>query len=170
MNDKRFRDGSEIARPTDEMMKKEEGSLVRVDRVPMRWGEMDALGHMNNVSYFRYFEQARISWFDSLKIDYSPDSEGPILGTITCKFVRPAIYPADLEITTYVGKAGRSSFMMFHEMVLAGDPATLYAEAWAAMVWIGIGDGRSRPLPDWIRKQLTPPTSPRPSPARGEGD
>ena len=47
------------------MMKKAEGRLVRVDRVPMRWGEMDALGHMNNVSYFRYFEQARISWFDS---------------------------------------------------------------------------------------------------------
>ncbi|HEV8260162.1 MAG TPA: thioesterase family protein, partial [Burkholderiales bacterium] len=34
---------------------------------------MDALGHMNNASYFRYFEQARISWFDSLKIGYSPD-------------------------------------------------------------------------------------------------
>jgi len=159
-----------MARPADEMMKKEEGRLVRVDRVPMRWGEMDALGHMDNVSYFRYFEQARISWFDSLKIDYSPDSEGPILGTITCKFISPAIYPADLEITTYVGKPGGSSFKMFHEMYLAGDPARLYAEAGAVMVWIGIGDGKSRPLPDWIRKQLTTPTSPRPSPARGEGD
>ena len=42
-------------------LKKEQGRLVRVDRVPMRWGEMDALGHMNNVCYFRYFEQARIS-------------------------------------------------------------------------------------------------------------
>lgn len=38
--------------------------LVRTDRIPMRWGEMDALGHMNNAVYFRYFEQARISWFD----------------------------------------------------------------------------------------------------------
>src|SRR5262249_44704242 len=62
------------------MMKKEEGRLVRTDRVPMRWGEMDALGHMNNVSYFRFFEQARISWFESLGIDYSAGTEGPILG------------------------------------------------------------------------------------------
>ena len=46
--------------PGQTTMKKEEGRLVRVDRVPMRWGEMDALSHMNNVSYFRYFEQARI--------------------------------------------------------------------------------------------------------------
>ena len=158
-NDKRFRTSTEIARLTDEIMKKEEGCLVRVDRVPMRWGEMDALGHMNNVSYFRYFEQARISWFDSLKIDYSPESEGPILGTINCKFIRPAIYPADLEITTYVGNPGRSSFMMFHEMVLASDPATLYAEAWTVMVWIGIGDGKSRPLPDWMLAHLIPTSS-----------
>ena len=47
--------------------------------------------------------------------------------------------------------------MMFHEMYLAGEPASLYAEAGAAMVWIGVGDGKSRPLPDWIRKQVTNP-------------
>lgn len=53
--------------------------------------------------------------------------------------------------------------MMFHEMYLAGDPDTLYAEAGAVMVWIGIGDGKSRPLPDWITKQLTDsPTTEKP--------
>src|SRR4026208_790458 len=96
-NDKRFSHSPEIARLTDETMKKEDGKLVRVDRVPMRWGEMDALGHMNNVSYFRYFEQARISWFDSLTIDYRPGSEGPILGTMSCKYITPAVYPVDIE-------------------------------------------------------------------------
>jgi len=136
-------------------MKKEEGRLVRTDRVPMRWGEMDALGHMNNVSYFRYFEQARISWFDGLKIDYSPGSEGPILGTLSCRYVRPAVYPAEIEVTTYVGKAGRSSFGMFHEMYLAGDPAVLFAQAEAVMVWIDISTGKSRPLPDWMREHVT---------------
>ena len=78
----------------------EKRKLVRTDRLSMRWGEMDALGHMNNVAYFRYFEQARISWFDSLEIDYRPGSEGPILGTISCKYLRPAIYPLELEVTT----------------------------------------------------------------------
>jgi acyl-CoA thioester hydrolase len=136
------------------MMKKEEGRLVRTDRVPMRWGEMDALGHMNNVSYFRYLEQARISWFDSLGIGYRPGSEGPILGTLSCKYVKPAIYPVDIEVTTYVGKAGRSSFMMAHEMYRAGEPAELYAEAEAVMVWIDISQGKSRPLPEWMRKHL----------------
>ena len=135
-------------------MKKEEGRLVRTDRVPMRWGEMDALGHMNNVSYFRYFEQARISWFDTLRIDYRPGSEGPILGTLSCRYIRPAVYPAEIEVTTYVGKAGRSSFAMCHDMYLAGEPGMLFAQAQAVMVWIDISDGKSRPLPDWMRREL----------------
>jgi acyl-CoA thioester hydrolase len=135
---------------------KPEHRLMRTDRMPMRWGEMDALGHMNNVSYFRYFEQARISWFDSLKIDYRPGLEGPILGTISCKFLKPAVYPVELEVTTYAGKPGRASFVMWHELYRAGDPQERYAEAHAAMVWIDIADGRSRPLPDWMRAVLQP--------------
>ncbi|HVY04808.1 MAG TPA: thioesterase family protein [Burkholderiales bacterium] len=137
------------------MMKKQDGRLVRTDRVPMRWGEMDALGHMNNVSYFRFFEQARISWFESLSIDYSKGSEGPILGTLNCKYIKPAIYPVDIEVTTYVGKPGRSSFMMCHEMYRAGEPDELFAEAYAVMVWIDLADGKSRAIPDFLREQLT---------------
>lgn len=52
--------------------------------------------------------------------------------------------------------------MMFHEMYLAGNPATLYAEAGVAMVWIGIGDGKSRPLPEWMLAHLTPTSSTSP--------
>lgn len=129
---------------------------VRTDRMAMRWGEMDALAHMNNVSYFRYFEQARISWFDSLKIDYRPGHEGPILGSISCRFLKPAIYPVELEVTTYVGRPGRSSFAMWHELYRADLPAERYAECEAAMVWIDIADGRSRPLPGWVRQILQP--------------
>jgi acyl-CoA thioester hydrolase len=127
---------------------------VRTDRMAMRWGEMDALGHMNNVSYFRYFEQARISWFDDLRIEYQPGSEGPILGSISCRFLKPAVYPVEFEVTTYVGRPGRSSFSMWHELYRAGEPRERYADCEAGMVWIDIAEGRSRPLPEWVRKIL----------------
>ncbi|MFN0041176.1 MAG: acyl-CoA thioesterase [Burkholderiales bacterium] len=133
----------------------EQGRQVRIDRFPMRWGEMDALGHLNNVSYFRFFEQARISWFDLMRIDYRPTSEAPLLGTITCRFVKPAVYPVDFEVTTWVGKPGRSSFGMWHRMTRADDPSVIFAEADAVMVWIAMADGKSRPLPDWVRSELT---------------
>jgi acyl-CoA thioester hydrolase len=73
---------------------------------------------------------------------------------MSCKYVKPAVYPVEIEVTTYVGKTGRSSFMMFHEMYRAGDPATLYAEAQAVMVWIDIAQGKSRPLPDWMLREI----------------
>jgi acyl-CoA thioester hydrolase len=133
-----------------------DGKLLRTDRMPMRWGEMDALGHMNNVSYFRYFEQARISWFDSLEIDYRPGAEGPILGTMTCKYLKPAVYPVEFGLTTYAGRPGRSSFRMWHELYDAANPQERFAEVEAVMVWIDIADGRSRPLPDWMRNLLQP--------------
>ena len=40
--------------------------LVHTMRMPIRWGDMDAMGHVNNTVYFRYIEQARISWLDEI--------------------------------------------------------------------------------------------------------
>ena len=53
----------------------EQRKLIRTDRMSMRWGEMDALGHMHNVSYLRYFEEVRIAWFKSLELEYTVVSE-----------------------------------------------------------------------------------------------
>ena len=130
------------------------GELVHVERMRMRWGDMDALGHMNNTVYFRYFEQARISWFDRIGADYKRLPEGPILGSITCRFLIPVVYPADLEVTLVAGPPGRSSFALFSDLRDADRPERLYAQAEATMVWIDLQDGRSRPLPDWVRALL----------------
>lgn len=34
--------------------------------MPIRWGDMDAMGHVNNTVYFQYLEQARIEWLRRL--------------------------------------------------------------------------------------------------------
>ena len=128
--------------------------LVSSDLMKMRWGEMDALGHMNNASYYRYFEEGRVSWFDKISIEYRPGGEGPILGTMTCKFLKPAIYPLDLELKTYVGNPGHSSFVMWQELHLHKKPKNKFAEAEAVMVWIDINEGKSVRIPDWLRKEI----------------
>ena len=131
-----------------------EGRLVHVENMRMRWGEMDALGHMNNTVYFRYFEQARISWFDALNVDYKEGSEGPILASINCRFRIPVIYPADLVISVYAGKSRNSSFALMNTITHEGEPSRVYATAEAVMVWISLSDGKSRPLPDWMKQHL----------------
>ena len=131
-----------------------EGKLVHIERMRMRWGEMDALGHMNNAVYFRYLEQARISWFDSIGAEYRRQSEGPILGSITCRFVLPVVYPANLEVTLVAGSARRSTFALHSLIRDQADPERIYARAEATMVWIDLKAGKSRPLPESIRELL----------------
>jgi acyl-CoA thioester hydrolase len=109
---------------------------------------------MNNTIYFRYLEQARISWFDSIGVDYRTQPEGPILGTISCRFIVPIVYPAELEVTVQAGAPRRSTFTLFSEIREAGDPARVYATAEAVMVWIDLAQGRSRTLPDSIKALL----------------
>ena len=132
-----------------------EGRLIHVQRMQMRWGDMDALGHMNNTVYFRYLEQARISWFDSIGADYRTLPEGPILGSIACRFILPAVYPADLEVTLLAGAPRRSTFPLYSEIRDAGPPGRVYARAEAVMVWIDLKEGKSRPLPDWVKAVIS---------------
>ncbi|MCX7839426.1 MAG: acyl-CoA thioesterase [Anaerolineae bacterium] len=70
-----------------------------VIEIPVAWGEMDALGHVNNIVYFRYFESGRIAYFRQIDFIASPDKEvGPILGSINCKFKYPITFPDTVSV------------------------------------------------------------------------
>ena len=120
----------------------------------MRWGEMDALGHMNNVSYFRYFEESRISWFNSFPLNYNSEGDGPILGTITCKFIKPAIYPVFFKVNTSISRLGNSTFTMWTDICDDSDETICFASAEAIMVWINIASGQAVRVPNWFRRMF----------------
>lgn len=63
--------------------------------IPVQWGEMDSFGHVNNTIYFRYFETARITYFERAGFTASMkrDGIGPILASTKCRFRSPVIYP-----------------------------------------------------------------------------
>src|SRR5688500_10766445 len=67
---------------------------------PVAWGEMDALQHVNNIVYFRYFESARIAYFEKLEFwDYMKQTGiGPILKSTNCNFKIPLNYPDTVSI------------------------------------------------------------------------
>ena len=56
--------------------------------VPLRWGDMDAMAHLNNVMYFRLMEEARIQWFQQFGFPTLPSGEAPILAHAACDFVK----------------------------------------------------------------------------------
>lgn len=130
--------------------------LLHVTLIPVRWGDMDVMGHVNNTVYFRYAEQSRIEWLESL--GYSLDAgreEAAVIVNASCTFLIPITYPATVEVRLYAGKPGRSSVPTYYEMRCVGDDA-LYAEGAAKIVWFDPSTGKSMPLPGSIRALVEP--------------
>ncbi|MDR0477769.1 MAG: acyl-CoA thioesterase [Desulfobulbaceae bacterium] len=133
----------------------EKKKLVYQMTIPVRWGDMDTMGHVNNALYFRYMESARINWLHSINCLPDPQGEGVILASTFCNFRRPFVYPADILIKTYVTEPGHSSFETWTTMEKVGEPGVLYATGGATLVWLNFREGKSMPLPEWLRQVLT---------------
>jgi acyl-CoA thioester hydrolase len=129
--------------------------LVHVTRMPIRWGDMDAMGHVNNAVYFRYMEHARIEWLTHIACAPNPDGEGPVIINANCTFLRQLKYPGEIEVRTFVGEMGRSSFDSYHEIRRADDPDTLVAQGGAKIVWVNMAMEKSVPLTDELKKRIT---------------
>lgn len=132
--------------------------LLHTARLPVRWGDQDPLGHVNNARFFTYFEQARIEALDRLLAGGWVEDAGPILASITCDFKRPVVHPANLIVRVYGGAPGRTSFPQTYELTVEGDEETIYAHAEATLVWVARATGRPTPLPDALRDALTADT------------
>jgi acyl-CoA thioester hydrolase len=123
--------------------------------MPIRWGDMDAFGHVNNTVYFRYMEQVRISWFEVLGIaGGNGEGEGPVIVNASMEFLRQLHYPGDVIGRMSVAKPGRSSFETRFELYRADDPGTPYAKGAAKCVWINYAAGKSTPIPDMLRTAI----------------
>jgi acyl-CoA thioester hydrolase len=129
--------------------------LVHTEIIPIRWGDMDAAGHVNNAIYFRYMEQARVSWYESMDLNengaaVAPGS-GPVVINTSCTFLRALRYPGDVEVRVFLGELGRASLTTLYEMRPSYDAATIYAEGQAKGCWIDIAKEKSIPLPQPVR-------------------
>jgi acyl-CoA thioester hydrolase len=128
--------------------------LIFTTTMPIRWGDMDAMGHVNNTVYFRYMEQARIEWLESLGYATGQAAgQGPVIVNASCTFLKPFAYPGNVEVRISAGHPGRSSLPTFYELRRAGADM-LVAEGAAKMVWINPASGRSIPLPERMRQQV----------------
>ena len=123
--------------------------------IPIRWGDMDAMGHVNNTLYFRYLETIRIEWLHSLGTTLKPEGEGFVIVNAFCNFIRQLEYPGDVRARHYVGAVGRSSFDTFVTLERDDEPGVLYATGGATTVWLDFPAKKTLPLPDWLRAILT---------------
>lgn len=123
--------------------------------IPIRWGDMDAMGHVNNTVYFRYLESVRIEWLYSIGGKPDPQGCGPVIVNAFCNFLRQLEYPGDIRARHYVTNPGRSSFDTYITLERTDDPGVIYAEGGAKTVWTDFKAQKSVPLPDRVRALLT---------------
>lgn len=126
-----------------------------VVEIPVAWGEMDSLGHVNNAVYFRYFETARIAYFYELEflVLMETTGVGPILASTQCKFKRPLKYPD----TVLVGARGtdilEDRFTM-HYRVVSKEQGAVVAEGEGLIVTYDYSKNQKAEIPGIIRDRI----------------
>ena len=121
--------------------------------IPIRWGDMDAMQHVNNVQFFRYLESGRIAYFsDVLPASCEPDKY-TVLADLQCTFRQQLYYPGTVDVGTRVHRLGTSSIHLDCVIVRQGD-ALPAATARAVIVWYDFAASRSIPLPENVRQAL----------------
>jgi acyl-CoA thioester hydrolase len=124
----------------------------------VRFGDLDAMQHMNNVEFMRFFETARIDWFRHVLPEHNPgrrEAFGFIFAECHIAYRAPAFF--DDEIRTWIRpvELKRSSLRLEFEMRVESD-GRLVADGWGALVGYDYGAGKSRPLPDDVRERIAP--------------
>lgn len=102
--------------------------------IEVRFGDLDALAHVNNAVYLTYLETARLKYTARLGIDQVNPSY--LLARIEVDYVRPVLLGETVDVGTRISHIGNSSFRMQHEMWV--NQSTV-AKAQSVLVWVENG-------------------------------
>ena len=120
---------------------------VHATDLAVRWGDMDAVGHVNNSRFFSYFEEARVERLKATLDGATFAESGPVLARASCDFERPVHHPTTLRIDVYAEPPGRSS-LPTHYAAQLDESGDVVATGTAALVWVHRDTGEPVPVPD----------------------
>jgi acyl-CoA thioester hydrolase len=114
----------------------------------IRWGDMDALGHVNNCVYFQFCEDGRIAYFEGLGLERlrTRPTDGPGMVQAGLNFRRQLKYPGTVRIETHCTAVGSKSFTLSYTIFDGADGA-VSADGSSVCVWVDYAAGKAMPLP-----------------------
>ncbi len=126
--------------------------------IQVRWGDMDALRHVNNATFLTYCEQARIHYFGEV-MGGRGETPGLILARVVIDYKLPLVASDEVSVHTRCSRLGRSSFDMTQWIMRGDDPA---AQAVVTTVVYDYSIGKSTPMPELWREKIKAyePTAP----------
>lgn len=123
-------------------------SFVHRNRELIRWGDMDAFGHVNNVQFFRYLEGARVAYSSDVAGSYlRAEGESVILADQRCSFLRQLTWPGELDVYTRTAKVGRTSIHLA-QLICRADQTDVIAAGRGVMVWFDFQAQKPAPVPE----------------------
>ena len=118
---------------------------------------MDAMGHVNNTTYFQYLESARVGYFEAAgwdSRDTSPTRQGPVVVTQTFNYRRQLRYPADVEVGVACTEVRGRSFVLSYGVFRKGSDELL-GDGTSVLVWLDYAAGHAIEIPPEVRDLLT---------------
>ncbi len=125
---------------------------------PLAWGQMDAFQHVNNVEYFRFFQEVRITYFEAMEI-HDPDGAGsfadvsPILAATSCRYLAPLTYPDDIAIGARTTDIGDDRFTLEYA-VYSEDAGRIVTVGDSEVVPYNLERGHKVDIPDAWRRAI----------------
>ena len=136
-------------------MKKLTNAYPVVIEIPVAWGDMDAFQHVNNIMYFKYFESARISYFE--KINFmevmNETGIGPILASTQCRYKIPLTYPDHVTVGAKVDTIEKERFIMKY-VVVSHKHEKIAALGEGVLVTFDYQNNKKALIPDKIKKRI----------------
>ncbi|WMT38852.1 thioesterase family protein [Paenibacillus sp. D2_2] len=122
--------------------------------IKVRYCETDMLGHVNNVSYFMYFEQGRIEYFENLGLfaELFGEERVAVVADLECQYIAQMYRSDKVEMHVRVASLGRSSLDVEYAVVVED---TLKAAGRGAVVLIDTNNGKSTPIPEEVKQVIT---------------
>jgi acyl-CoA thioester hydrolase len=119
------------------------------------WGEMDSYRHVNNVVYFRYFENGRLEYFRRLGWDEIEHQTGvgPILAATSARFRKPLTYPDTIAIGTRVASLAEDRFVLKH-VIVSRKLNAVVTEGEGTIVAFHYKSGKKASIPEELRKRI----------------
>lgn len=122
----------------------------------VRWGDMDAMGHVNNAKYFSYFEAVRMAYLQELGLwKTGHNKEGPILVAESMNFRKPLVANQTIQVGVRVSEARNRSFVM--QVAMFNENRDLVAEGDCVLAWIDFVNQKPIPIPAKVREIAHPP-------------
>ncbi|MEM9773977.1 MAG: acyl-CoA thioesterase [Chloroflexota bacterium] len=119
--------------------------------IPVLWGHMDSMQHVNNTVYFRYMESARLDYF--MRFDPNTKGAGMILHSTNCRFRIPLTYPDTVTVTAKITKLEQYRAYMY-QTVISHKYQKVAAEGTSILVGYDYEKLEKSPIPETVRKTI----------------